>query len=130
MVPMWMASRLTFGGGCDLQRVIAFDGGSAAQGAEDLVAASDDLVAGGEATEDLDVGASGDAGGDGDEAGAKLAVGVGAEDEDALDELGLGLGRGGGGDGAGCGFAVVVGEGLLNGGIALDQRLDRDAEGV
>src|ERR1700678_2007486 len=55
--------------------VVAFDDGAALEGAEDLVTAGDNLVAVFEATQDFDVGGSGDAGGDGDEVDAKLAVG-------------------------------------------------------
>jgi hypothetical protein len=69
------------------------------------------------------------AGGDGDEDGAELAV-IGLEQVDALDEDGFGLGADGG-----CrsrtGFAGVGGESLFGGsGVALDERLDGDGEGV
>jgi hypothetical protein len=89
--------------------------------------ASDDLVACFDAAEDFDVGGPCDAGGDGDEACAEAAVVVGDE-VDTLDQLVLfsrgGVGRGGGG------FAVVLEEFILGDGIALDQGLDGNGEGV
>ena len=51
------------------------------------------------------------------------------EDEDALGQVGLD-GIGAGGDVDGDRLALIGGERLLDGGIALDQRLDGDGEGV
>ena len=85
--------------------VIALDEGAALEGAQDLVAASDDLIARLEAGEDFDVGGPGDSGGDGDEGGAQFAM-AGEEQVDSLGEIGLGSAGGSEAADGGGGFAV------------------------
>jgi hypothetical protein len=115
-------------GGGDWGGVVAFDLGSALEGAQDLVTAGDNLVALLQSAKNLDVGGSGDAGGDGNEFGAEVSV-VGDEDVDALDDSRLDVGRG---LGRVCRrwLALVGEERLFEGGIALDEGLDGDGEGV
>src|ERR1035438_5645223 len=132
--------------------VIAFDDGAALEGAQDLVAAGNDLLALLEAGEHFDVGlkqgeeivtllesgehfdvgGSGDPGGDGNEDGAEFSAG-GAESVDALVQHGPG-GNGGVGCWSGCRGAgqlsIVPEEDLFHGGIALNQRLNGDGERV
>ena len=109
--------------------VVYFDGGAALKGAQNSIAAGDNLIALFEAAEDFDIGGAGDAGGDGDEVSALLLV-VGLEHVDALDELGLGGCAGGSGCAASGRLAAVCGEDFLCGGVSLDERLDGDGEGV
>ncbi len=115
--------RLVVGGVDVFGTVVAFDDGSALEGAQDLVTAGDDLVAFFDATEDFDVGGSGDACSYGDEEGAELLA-LGLEEIDALDELRL---FGGGGWSVrrdGSGFASVCGQDFFGGEVALDEGLD------
>src|ERR1017187_1997646 len=112
--------------------VVAFDDGAALKGAQDLIAAGNDLVALLESGEHFDVGGSRDPGGDRNEDDAEFSAG-GAESVDALVQHGLG-GNGGAGRWSGCRGAgqlsIVPGEDLFHGGIALNQRLNGDDESV
>src|SRR5271170_7075167 len=101
---LWL--RLLVGVGFD--GVVYFDGRAALKGAQNSIAAGDDLVTLLEAAEDLDVGGAGNAGGYGNEFGAELLV-VRPEQVDSLDELGLGGSAGGCSCDARCGLAGVCG---------------------
>src|SRR5712675_1254159 len=83
-----------------LDGVVYFDGGTTLKGAQNSIAACDDLITLFEAAEDFDFGGAGDACGDGDKFGALFTV-VGLEHVDTLGELRLGGSAGGGGYGAG-----------------------------
>src|ERR1035438_4622243 len=105
--------------------VIAFDDGAALEGAQDLVAAGNDLLALLESGEHFDVGGSGNPSGDGNEDDAEFSAG-GAESVDALVQHGL-SGNGGAGRLSGCRAAgqlsFVLREDLFHGGIALNQQI-------
>ncbi len=102
MVPWGLMNRLPASGGVLLafgrrlalfvrigfDGVVYFNGGAALEGTQNPVAAGDNLVAFLEATENFDVGRTGDSGGDGDELCTQFLVVI-VEQVDALGELGI-----------------------------------------